>query len=329
MAKAKLKQVRVGFMGVGGVARWAHLGHLSKWEDVKLVAFSDVNKEGVEKAAQEFGAKAYTDNKAMLDREELDAVYVCVPPFAHTDQELLVADRKLALFVEKPLCTTLEKAREINEAVKKSKIVAAVGYNWRACEITRKAQEIIGKNPISAAYGYWVGGMPGVMWWRQMKQSGGQLVEQTTHVVDIARYIIGGKVTSVYAAGAKGIAKKRVEKHDVHDNSIALLTFDHGTVCALGSGHLSPQGFRTGIDLLLDGMTLTHNNSELRVKHEKGEEVYRNTNKPYEDEDRKFLDAVKSGDGSSVCCTYADAFETHRVTMAANESMETGEVVKL
>ncbi|MCW8133545.1 MAG: hypothetical protein KIS92_24590 [Planctomycetota bacterium] len=108
-----------------------------------------------------------------------------------------------------------------------------------------------------------------------------------------------------------------------------MLTFDHGTVCSIASGHLSPQGFRVGLDLLLDGMTLSHNNGELRVKHEKGEEVYRNANKPYEDEDRKFIDAVKSGSPSGVCCSYADAYETHRVTMAANESMETGEAVSL
>ncbi|MCW8133544.1 MAG: Gfo/Idh/MocA family oxidoreductase [Planctomycetota bacterium] len=211
MAKSKAKQVRVGFIGVGGVARWAHLGHLSKWEDVKLVSFCDVNKEGVEKAAAEYGAKAYTDAKAMLDHEDLDAVYVCVPPFAHADQELMVAARKKALFVEKPLSTTLEKAREIHEAVRKAKIVSAVGYNWRACEVTKKAQELIGTKPVSAAYGYWVGGMPGAAWWRQQKMSGGQLNEQTTHIVDIARYLIGGKVVKVYASGAKGIAGKRVD----------------------------------------------------------------------------------------------------------------------
>ena len=156
--------------------------------------------------------------------------------------------------------TTLEKAKEINDAVAEAGVVSAVGYNWRSTSITKKAREILDGKPISAAYGYWVGGMPGVMWWRQQAQSGGQLNEQTTHVVDIARHLIGGKVVSVYAAGSKGIASKRVEKHDVHDNSIAVLTFDNGTVCAIGSGHLSPQGFRTGIDLLCDGMTLTHNN---------------------------------------------------------------------
>src|SRR5262245_24375166 len=110
------EKVRLGFVGVGGVARGGHLAHLCKWPDVQLASFSEVNPEAAEKAAQEFGGKAYPTTRAMLDGEPLDAVYVCVPPFAHTDQELQIAERKLGLFVEKPLATTLEKASEILKA---------------------------------------------------------------------------------------------------------------------------------------------------------------------------------------------------------------------
>lgn len=323
-----MKTVRLGFVGVGGIAR-AHLRHLATWKDVKIAAVCDVNPDAASAAAKEFGAVAYADQKKMLNEEPLDAVYVCVPPFAHTDAELLAAKKKIGLFVEKPLCTTLEKAREINAAVKKSKIVAAVGYNWRCCDITRKAREIMQSQPISAAYGYWVGGMPGVMWWRQQAQSGGQLVEQTTHVVDVARYLIGGKVLRVYAQGSKGINAKRVEKHDVHDNSMAILTFDNGCVCMIGSGHLSPQGHRVGIDFILADKTVTHNNSTLTVKDPMGEQTFKLLNKPYEEEDRLFIDAVKNNQPAAVACTYADAFETHKVCMAANESLATGKVIEL
>ena len=328
MAKAN-DAVRVGFIGTGGVARWAHLGHLSKWNDVQLVAFCDVNKEAVEKTAAEYGGKPYTEAEKMLDCEKLDAVYVCLPPFAHTNQEVLLCQRNLGLFVEKPLSVTLEKAAEINRAVTQAKNVSAVGYNWRSTAITLKAKQLMAGKTVSAAYGYWVDGMPGVMWWRQQAQSGGQLNEQATHVVDIARHLIGGKVTEVYARGARGICAKKTEKHDMCDNIIALLTFDSGTVCSIGTGHTSSQGFRIGIDFILEDLTVTHNNNELRVKHPGGEEIIKNNNKAYEEEDRAFLDAVKKHDPQAVYCTYADAYETHRVTMAANESIEKGVAIKL
>jgi predicted dehydrogenase len=83
------------------------------------------------------------------------------------------------------------------------------------------------------------------------------------------------------------------------------------------------------VDFLLDDLVVTHNNSELIVKTPGREEKIRNANQPYEEEDRAFLEAVRRGDRQGVYCSYADAFETHRITMAINESVASGQVVLL
>ncbi|GMV80080.1 MAG: hypothetical protein AMXMBFR7_12640 [Planctomycetota bacterium] len=325
---AGAKKLKIGFVGVGGVAKWAHLGHLSTWEDVELAAFCDVSEEAAGKAAKQYGGQAFTDTKTMLDTVALDAAYVCVPPFAHTNQELLIAERGIGLFVEKPLATTNAKALEIDAAVRKHGIVAAVGYNWRSTAITKEARARMAGKKISAAYAFWVGGFPGAMWWRQQAQSGGQMNEQATHVVDIARHLIGGKAVSVYAAGAKGIGSKKWEKHDIHDNVIATVTFDNGAVLCAGTGHIA-QGYRTGVDFLLEDLIVTHNNGELIVKTPEREEKIKNTNQAYQEEDRAFLEAVRKKDPQGVYCTYADAAVTHEICMAVNTSLETGKVVAL
>src|ERR687889_130939 len=97
--------VRVGFVGAGGIAG-AHMNALEKVENAQIVAFADVDEARADRAAERFGAKAYTDYKEMFANEELQAVYVCVPPFAHTDAEILAAQRKLSVFVEKPVALT-------------------------------------------------------------------------------------------------------------------------------------------------------------------------------------------------------------------------------
>ena len=91
---AKLK---VAFIGTGNIARGGHLRHLSQWDDVDLVAFCDINDEAADRAVGEYGGVAYTSAKRMLDEVKLDAVYVCLPPFAHTDQEILAAQRGVPL----------------------------------------------------------------------------------------------------------------------------------------------------------------------------------------------------------------------------------------
>lgn len=323
---AKLK---VAFIGTGNIARGGHLRHLSQWDDVDLVAFCDINDEAADRAVMEYGGVAYTSAERMLDEVELDAVYVCLPPFAHTDQEVLAAQHGVAVFVEKPLAVDLATAAEISAAIQKAGVISAVGYNWRSTAITETARECMAGKSVSAAFAYWIGGFPGVMWWRQQAQSGGQMNEQATHVVDIARHLIGGKAVSVYAQGARGIGSEKWEKHDICDHIVATVTFDNGAVLCAGTGHLAPGGFRTGVDFLLDELVVTHNNSELIVKTPGREQKISNANKPYEEEDRAFLNAVRSHDGTTVYCSYADAFETHRITMAINESVESGQVVHL
>jgi len=323
------RKLKVGFIGTGGIARGGHLNHLSRWDDVDLVAFCDIDGEAVGRAVKTYGGVAYTSAERMLDEVALDAVYVCLPPFAHTNQEILAAQRGVALFVEKPLSVDLARAAEIHAAIEKAGVVSAVGYNWRSAAITQIARERMAGKTVSAAFAYWIGGFPGVMWWRQQTQSGGQMNEQATHVVDIARHLIGAEAVSVYAQGAQGIGAKKWEKHDICDHIVATVTFDNGTVLGAGTGHLMPDGFRVGVDFLLDELVVTHNNGELIVKTPGREEKIRNANKPYEEEDRAFLDAVRSGDRQAVYCSYADAFATHRITMAINESVESGQVVRL
>ena len=70
--------------------------------EVKVVAMCDLVEQRAQEAAKEWNAQVFTDYRAMLNELELDAVYVCIPPFAHEDQEILAAEKGMALFVEKP-----------------------------------------------------------------------------------------------------------------------------------------------------------------------------------------------------------------------------------
>jgi len=113
-----MSSVRVGFIGCGGIAN-LHMNNLSRIEGVELVAFCDVDEGRAKAAAERFKGNAYTDHRKMFEREQLDAVYICIPPHAHTDQEILAAQAGVAIFVEKPVARTLDKALEILEAIKK------------------------------------------------------------------------------------------------------------------------------------------------------------------------------------------------------------------
>ena len=126
----------------------------------------------------------------MFDKEDLDAGYICTPPFAHGDQELAACERQIPIFVEKPIATQMETADQINRAIQENGIIASVGYPWRYQDNADHARSVSAGQKIVGALGYWMGGMPGVAWWRVREQSGGQHVEQTTHIFDLCRYLV-------------------------------------------------------------------------------------------------------------------------------------------
>lgn len=71
---------RIGVVGAGVIAR-RHVRTLARFDDVQVCAVADVQTDRARELAATVGALAYDDPRAMLDRERLDGVYVCVPPF--------------------------------------------------------------------------------------------------------------------------------------------------------------------------------------------------------------------------------------------------------
>ena len=93
-------ECRIGFVGTGGVAaRHAHI--LRGFSDVRLIAGTDVDPTRAKAFAAAHDLVAVPDVEALL-AADLDAVYVCVPPFAHGPLEDVLLAAGLPLFIEKP-----------------------------------------------------------------------------------------------------------------------------------------------------------------------------------------------------------------------------------
>ena len=318
--------VKIGFVGTGGIANH-HMRTLSEIPTAAMVAFCDVVEEKAVTAATTYGGKAYTCYEEMYDTEALDAVYICLPPFAHDRQELAAIERDLPIFVEKPVATTMAKAREIESALAAKNLISGVGYHWRYMDTTEKAIALIGDQPVGFALGAWMGGMPGVSWWRVMAESGGQMVEQTTHIFDLARYLLGD-VAEVHAMGRTGLMED-VENYDVHDASVTNLRFKSGAVASITSACMLSAGHHVGLELFLKDQALRIVGQHLTIATPDGTEVVELGNNPTHAEDQTFLQAVQSGDASAIRCDYAEAVKSLELTIAATQSAQEGRLIAL
>jgi len=321
-------KVRVGFIGTGGIAG-THLGNLKSFDDVEFVAMCDVQKERAEARARDFGGNAYTDFEEMYDKESLDAVYICLPPFAHGAPELAAVERGIPLFIEKPIDVDIETCLKVRDAIAKKDLLSSVGYNWRYSDAIQKTRERLLDFKVLGALGAWMGGMPGTPWWRVKKQSGGQHVEQTTHIFDVCRFLLRADAISVHAVAAKG-GMTDVPNYDIEDMSFVNIVFNNGTIaniqsacCLSGWGRVKIEIF--GRDLAAD---VSQGRAVLVTGPDKREEIPSSVN-PYVEEDRIFIDAVKTGDRSKILSPYADAVQTQKIMIAASRSMESGKTVFL
>ena len=320
-----MQQTRIGVLGAGFVGK-EHLDRLLSFDDVRVVAVADPLLDRAREQAARCGATAHDDYEQMLDAEELDALYICVPPFAHGPPERAAIERGLPFFVEKPLALDLETAEEIARSVQGKGLVTAAGYHWRYFDFVEKAQELLSENPARLVLGYWLDTTPPVDWWVLQARSGGQMIEQTTHVFDLAR-LLAGEVRKVYATSAR-TERPAFPNADVGDVSVATLHFDSGALGTVSSTCLLAGPHRVGLHLFCEGVALEMSRLDLVVDDGQDRRVYELRSDAFAREDRDFIDAVR-GRENRIRAPYAEALQTHRLAVAAASSAREGRVLEL
>jgi myo-inositol 2-dehydrogenase / D-chiro-inositol 1-dehydrogenase len=317
--------VRIGFIGCGGNAR----GHMKRVQEVagaKIVAVCDVVEELVTKAGEETASEAYTDHRRLLDRQDLDAVYISIPVYAHGDPELDTIDRGLPFLVEKPVAREMSTARKIEKKVRDSGLITAVGYQLRYAATGDAAREILAGRTIGLVNGkYWCNSGVGdpSRWLRQMAKSGGQLVEQATHTVDMMRFL-AGEVTEVYCASTSQLLKEI----DCPDFNAVSLKFANGAVGTLTTSWAFAQGWGNAnvVDILFEDALLNWTHGKLTIyRNGEIEEI----SKAGPGIDEVFVNAVRTGDAAAIRSPYSDAVTSLALTLAMNVSAEENRPVRI
>ena len=334
LASVSTSRVRIGAIGTGGIAT-THFRNLATIAGVELAAFCDVARDRAEAAAAKFnpGARVYTDYQALLAARDLDAVYVAVPPFAHGDIEPAVVEAGLPMYVEKPVALSLATAHHVQHAIETKHALVCVGYHWRYTPAVERVQELLADATIGLVYGYYTTRPPqGKGWLVLQERSGGQMVEQTTHIVDLAR-LVAGDVATVYARFANRVTGPH-PAFTAADVGTATLQFASGALGTISNCWLVPVNHLSGLQLWTDKGLIDFTQRSLTVrKDDETQDIPLPPPPPgvsgHYYADKAFVDAVRTGDRSLIRTPYDQAVKTLAVSLAAAESAATGEPVRL
>jgi predicted dehydrogenase len=322
------RRLRIGIVGAGGVGT-RHARVLGTFGDVAVTAIADAEPERAAALAGRTGtgARAYRSATEMAEHEPLDALYACVPPFAHGEPEAVAAELGLALFVEKPLAADWESAADIAALVRRAGLVTGTGYHWRCLDTVAEARHRLGEGTngnVGLVAGRWLDTVPPPAWWARRAGSGGQLVEQATHVIDLARHL-AGEVTQVFALGSRC---GRCPDGDIDETSTAVLRFASGAVGSLAATCLCGRKQTAGLEVIGPETSLEITEDRLAVHEPGGTTVRTPQVDPRVAVDREFVDAAL-GRTAGTRVPYDEALRTHRVACALATSAATGQPVDL
>ncbi|HJQ14688.1 MAG TPA: Gfo/Idh/MocA family oxidoreductase [Anaerolineales bacterium] len=229
-----MKRLRTAILGCGGFARVHAKNLITLSDEIELTAFCDHHDTNARRFSEEYtGGKGsiFTHHREMFEKANLDLAVICLPPFAHSDEVEAAAEHGVHFLIEKPIALSSEHAWRMVEAAEKARIKTQVGFMSRFGAAVERLKELIasgeaGSTGLMSAR-YFCNSLHAA-WWRDRSKSGGQLVEQVIHMVDLMRYLMGDPV-SVYSR-QENLFHREIADYTVEDVSATVFGFQNGAL---------------------------------------------------------------------------------------------------
>ena len=313
--------LRLGLVG-GGWISGQHLDALDRLGRTELVGVVARTRKTADAVTTRWGGVRYDDLDRMLDDAVPDVVYVAVPPSRSVAICERLIERRIPFLTEKPLAAAdADGPARLAGAIEGAGLVVAVGYHLRALDIMAEVRDRLAAAPPRLVVARWLDSTPGPAWWGRAAEGGGQVIEQATHLYDLARWIMGEAVVVGAASTYDPIGSPRGV--DVADSSAAVLRFAGGAVGSFANTRRIASAV-IEIEFVSDGLltTLTkrpdRGQGDWHASFDDGTAIRAISAErdPYETQAAAFLDALEAGDPSGVLSTYGDALRTDRLTRA-------------
>jgi predicted dehydrogenase len=229
-----MKRLRTAILGCGGFAHRHATNLVALSGEIELTAFCDHHEENAREFAEKYtdgNGSIFTNTQEMFENTDLDLVVICLPPFAHADEVEFAARHGVHILMEKPIALSSEHAWRMVGAAEKAGIKTQVGFMFRFGAAIERLKDLLTSGEVGAAglmsARYFCNSLH-APWWRDRSKSGGQLVEQVIHMVDLMRYVMGDAV-SVYSR-QENLFHRDITDYTVEDVSATVFGFQSGAI---------------------------------------------------------------------------------------------------
>ncbi|MES2874102.1 MAG: Gfo/Idh/MocA family oxidoreductase [Bacteroidota bacterium] len=250
------KELRIGLIGCGLMGRthsngYKRIGDFFPELEYRpvLKAVCSRSRDKVQAFADQWGYESVeTDWKAVISRDDIDAVDICTPNDTHAEIAIAAAAAGKMILCEKPLARTLAEAKSMVDAIDKAGVPNTVWYNYRRIPAVTLAKQIIDSGKLGRIFHYrsnflqdWTinADLPqgGEALWRLDVDSAGSGVtgDLLAHCIDMAMWMNGGikdvsAVTETFIKERMHQLTGKVQKVGIDDACIFHCHFDNGSL---------------------------------------------------------------------------------------------------
>jgi myo-inositol 2-dehydrogenase / D-chiro-inositol 1-dehydrogenase len=256
-----VNKINVGVIGAGRIGR-VHAENLAyRIPEANLIAISDVFLAAAEKLAAELGVVAYQDHRPILDDPAIDAVLICSSTDTHARFMAEAAQAGKQIFCEKPIALDLAAIDHALDVVRQAGVKLQIGFNRRFDPNFRRVHDVVAAGQI---------GRPQVLRITSrdpqpppieyVRVSGGIFLDMTIHDFDMARYLMGQEVESIFAAAGVMVDPRIGEAGDV-DTAVVTLHFADGSLGVIDNSRQAVYGYDQRVEVLGSGGVVTADNN--------------------------------------------------------------------
>jgi len=232
-----MREIGLGFVGVGFMGE-GHIHFCRQLPYAKLVGVADPNLERAREVAAKYNIPhVYSNYDQLLDNRDVEAVIIATPEHLHRDVAVKAANMGKHILLEKPIAHTLQDARAIIEASRKSGVKMMIGYVYRFFPQMKALKDFVAEGLLGQTLTAVVRIDGDIS--EALRLKGRTTVELYVgvHCIDLLLWYLQDDVTSVYAEAADGEVMRQV---NVHDSVCMLLKLRNGATAYIQCGWGAP-----------------------------------------------------------------------------------------
>jgi len=323
--------VAIGFIGAGSYAQSHLLPNIPKSDKVSLKGVMTSSGTSSRSVAERFGFEfCCGDEKDLLGNEDINTVFIATRHDSHAGYVLKALNAGKHVFVEKPLCLTINQLNEITEAynsqlnIKHSPLLLMVGYNRRFSPLAKMIKKDLGGGPMAMTYRINAGNIPPDSWIQDMETGGGRIIGEVCHFVDFLTFMNGSLPVSVSAVSMQ-------DPHQLQDTVQISLSYANGSIGAISyfaNGDKSLPKER--VEIYTNGCTAVLNDFKEALIYSAGRSRKKKLmvqDKGQKEEVKAFVESILKGESGPI--PLEEIINTSIVTFKILESLQTGQAAAI